>query len=81
MNKHSTLALDEHSADFIEQQIEEGNFRSPGEVVRAGLDLLAERQAQIERLRAAIVEGEESGPPQPFDFDEFLRRMHARVAK
>jgi len=81
MNKHTTLALDEHAADFIEQQIEDGNYSSASEVVSAGLKLLEERQEKIERLRAAIIEGEESGEPRPFDFDEFLKRMHARVAK
>ena len=28
-------------------------------------------------LRDLIREGEESGPPEPFDFDEFLRDMRA----
>jgi len=81
MNKHTTLSLDDHSAEFIEQQIDGGNFASASEVVAAGLKLLEERQAKIEHLRAAIIEGEESGEPQPFDFDEFLKRMHARVPK
>lgn len=76
MNKHSQIALDQHSADFIEQQVEEGNFSSPDDVVRAGLQLLEERQQKIEQLRAAIIEGEESGPSQPFDFDEFIARKH-----
>jgi antitoxin ParD1/3/4 len=76
MNKHSTIALDEHSTDFIDRQVDEGNFGSPSEVVRAGLQLLEERQAQIERLRAAIIEGEESGPSRPFDFDAFIARKH-----
>jgi hypothetical protein len=32
------------------------------------LELLEERRAQVERLRAAIIKGEESGPSQAFDF-------------
>lgn len=76
MNKHTTLALDEHAADFIEQQIEGGNYSSASEVVSAGLKLLEERQEKIERLRAAIIEGEESGPSTPFDFDAFIARKH-----
>ena len=76
MNKHTSLSLDDHSTGFIERQVDEGNFASPSEVVRAGLHLHEERQAQIERLRAAIIEGEASGPPQPFDFDEFIARKH-----
>jgi len=81
MNRHTSLALDQHATDFIGQQIDEGNFQSASEVVQAGLKLLEERQARIERLREAILEGEESGAPQPFDFEEFLGRMHARHAR
>lgn len=81
MNRHTSLALDQHATDFIGQQIDEGNFQSASEVVQAGLKLLEERQARIEGLREAILEGEESGAPQPFDFEEFLGRMHARHAR
>lgn len=80
MNKRTTVLLDTPYSEFVDRQIDEGNFSSPDEVVRAGLHLLEEQQARLERLRAAIIEGEESGKPQPFDFDEFLERMHARVA-
>jgi antitoxin ParD1/3/4 len=76
MNKNISFSLGEHFAEFVEQQVEGGHYDSASEVVRAGLQLLEERQAQIERLRAAIIEGEESGPSRPFDFDEFLARKH-----
>lgn len=75
MNKHLALDLDRHSEDFIDHQVEEGNFASPSEVVRAGLQLLEEQQ-KIDALRAAIIEGEESGPSRPFDFDAFIARKH-----
>lgn len=76
MNTHTTVNLDDHSAAFIEQQIDGGNFASASEVVAAGLKLLEERKAKIEGLRAAIIEGEESGPSEPFDFDAFIARKH-----
>jgi antitoxin ParD1/3/4 len=76
MNKHTTLSLDDHSAEFIEQQVDGGSYASASEVVAAGLKLLEERQEKIERLRAAIIEGEESGPSTPFDFDAFIARKH-----
>ncbi len=81
MNKRTTVSLDTPHSEFVEQQVEEGNFGSADEVVRAGLELLEARQTRVEHLRAAIIEGEESGEPQPFDFDAFLARMHARVVK
>jgi antitoxin ParD1/3/4 len=40
--------------------------------VRAGLRLLEEREAGLRALRAALVEGEQSGEPTAFDFEEFI---------
>jgi Arc/MetJ-type ribon-helix-helix transcriptional regulator len=33
---------------------------------------------RLEALRAALIEGEKSGPSKPFDFDKFIARMQAR---
>ena len=76
MNKNTSISLGEHFTRFVDQQVEEGRFQSASEVVRAGLRLLEEHELQIERLRVAIIEGEESGEPQPFDFDDFLARKN-----
>ncbi len=81
MNKNTSISLGEHFTRFVDQQVEEGRFQSASEVVRAGLRLLEEHELQIERLRAAIIEGEESGEPQPFDFDEFLARKNREHSK
>lgn len=80
MNKHATLSLDEHSAELIEQQIDGGNYASAGEVVAAGLKLLEAEQEYIAAARAALIEGENSGPPEPFDFDDFIARRKAQRA-
>ena len=76
MNKNTSVSLGEHFTDFVNQQLVDGRFASASEVVRAGLRLLEEHELQVERLRAAIIDGEESGPSQPFDFDEFIARKH-----
>lgn len=81
MNTHMKLSLDDHSAEFIEQQVDGGNFASASEVVAAGLKLLEAEQAYVEAVRAALIEGEESGEPQPFDLEEFLAEMHRERAK
>jgi antitoxin ParD1/3/4 len=39
-----------------------------------GLQLLKEREAKLSALRAALVEGENSGPSTAFDFDRFFAR-------
>jgi antitoxin ParD1/3/4 len=81
MNTHMKLSLDDHSAEFIEQQVDGGNSASASEVVAAGLKLLEAEQAYVEAVRAALIEGEESGEPQPFDLQEFLAEMHREHAK
>ncbi|HIT76270.1 MAG TPA: type II toxin-antitoxin system ParD family antitoxin [Candidatus Avipropionibacterium avicola] len=72
MAQNTSISLDEHFADFLTQQVSSGRYRSASEVVRAGLRLLEDRESQLAALRAALIAGEESGPPEPFDFDAFL---------
>ena len=76
MTKHTQIALDDHLAGFVERQLADGRYGDASEVVRAGLRLLEEHEVQLQRLRDALIEGEESGPSQPFDFDEFISEMH-----
>jgi antitoxin ParD1/3/4 len=45
---------------------------APG--VRAGLRVLDEREAGLEALRAALIAGEASGDPEPFDFAAFIAK-------
>lgn len=72
MAKNTSISLGEHFTSFVEQQVAQGRFGSTSEVVRAGLRLLEEHEAKVAALRAALVEGEQSGPSTPFDFDRFL---------
>jgi antitoxin ParD1/3/4 len=39
--------------------------------------LLEEHEAKVVALRAALIEGEKSGPATPFDFDIFIARKKA----
>ena len=42
--------------------------------MRAGLRLLEEQEAKLAALQSALIEGEQSGPATPFDFDVFITR-------
>jgi antitoxin ParD1/3/4 len=80
MSKDTSVPIGGHFADFIERQVQAGRYESSSDVVRAGLRLLEEQELRIERLRAALIEGEQSGEPTPFDLKDFLddmRRDHA----
>ncbi|MEA3178603.1 MAG: antitoxin ParD1/3/4, partial [Gammaproteobacteria bacterium] len=50
-------------------------------VMRAALRLLEEREARMSALRAALIEGEESGPSTPFDFEAFIARKRMQKPK
>jgi antitoxin ParD1/3/4 len=45
--------------------------------VHAGLRLLEEHEQKVKVLRQALIEGENSGEPQPFDAAAFKQRMWA----
>lgn len=84
MAKNTSIIIGDHFGEFIERQVSEGRYGSASDVVRAGLRLLEEREMKIEALRAAIIEGEQSGPSKPFDLDGFIdskRRKKKRSTK
>ena len=80
MARNTSIALSDHFVTFIDAQVRTGRYGSASEVVRAGLRLLEEREAEVRALQDALVEGEKSGPPAPFDSAIFLRRMRDRHA-
>lgn len=77
MAKNTSISLGEHFEAFIGTRVAAGRYGSASEVVRAGLRLLEEHEARLEALRAALIEGEESGPAVPFDSDAFLARKRS----
>lgn len=72
MTKNTSIVLSEHFQAFIAEQVEEGRYGSASEVVRAGLRLLEDRETRLARLRAALLEGEQSGMAEEFDLDAFI---------
>jgi antitoxin ParD1/3/4 len=80
MSKHTSVSLGDHFAGFVERQLAQGRYGSASEVVRAGLRLLEENEVKLEALRAALIEGEQSGPARPFDRTAFFERMNGMKA-
>jgi antitoxin ParD1/3/4 len=65
----TSVALSPHFEAFIQEQVKSGRYNNASEVVRAGLRLLEDQQAQTrmqrEEMRAAIAAGLASGSGKP----------------
>jgi antitoxin ParD1/3/4 len=77
MGRNTSFSLGDHFHAFIEGQISEGRYGNASDVVRAGLRLLETQEAQLAALRAALIEGENSGPATPFDIEAFIAKARA----
>lgn len=79
MAKNTSMSLGDHFAGFIEAQVTNGRYGSASDVVRAGLRLLEEHETKVQALRDALIAGENSGEPRPFDREAFQARMRQKT--
>ena len=70
-----TITLTDQQDGWIKSQIQAGHYTNDSEYIRDLIRREQERSAQVNALRAALVEGENSGPPQPFDGHAFKAIM------
>ena len=72
-----TITVTDQQDSWIKAQIAAGQFTNDSEYIR---DLIRRDQAskaEIETIRAALIEAEESGEPQRFDGNLFKQEMIA----
>jgi len=77
MTRTMTIDTGNMLRGFVEGLVESGIYKTNSEVIREGLRLLQEKQAnsKLETLRQLISEGEESGDAYEWNADKFLKRM------
>ncbi len=75
-----TITITDQQDNWIKAQIAAGQFTNDSEYVRDLIRRDQASQADIEVIRAALIEGEESGDPKPFDSSRFKQEMAAKHA-
>lgn len=70
-----TITVTDQQDNWIKSQIAAGQFTNDSEYVRDLIRRDQASQADVEAIRAALIEGEESGEPKPFDSSQFKQEM------
>ncbi len=73
-----TITLTEQQDAWIAAQIEAGSYTNDSEAIRDLIRRAQERSFEIETIRQALIEGEQSGEPERFDFAAFKQRKTAQ---
>ena len=62
---------------YIQRQLDEGTYNNASEIIREALRLKMKQDeiylTRLESLRAAIIQGEESGDATPFDMQDIIQ--------
>ena len=72
-----TITLTDQQNGWIKTQIEAGHYTNDSEIIRDLIRREQERSAEIDAIRAALIEGENSGEPNAFNIAAFKQRMNA----
>lgn len=73
-----TISLTDQQDAWIKAQIDAGRYTNDSEYIRDLIRREQERSMEIEAIRSALIDGENSGKPQPFDPLAFKKRMTAQ---
>jgi antitoxin ParD1/3/4 len=72
-----TITLTDQQDAWIADKIASGSYTNDSEAIRDLIRRAQERDAALSEIRQALIDGEESGEPEPFDFDAFRKRKMA----
>lgn len=72
-----TITLTGQQDAWVKSQIDAGHYTNDSEFIRDLIRRDQERNAEIEAIRIALIDGENSGEPGAFAVAAFKQRMHA----
>ena len=78
-SKNTSIALGEPYVQYARRKVESGEFGSTSEVVREAMRRYVAQDIKLEALRQALIEGEKSGPAQPWDLESFLAERRPKA--
>jgi antitoxin ParD1/3/4 len=70
-----TITLTDQQDDWIKSQVQGGDYTNDSEYIRDLIRREQERGAEIEAVRAELIEGEKSGKLRRFNADAFKRKL------
>jgi antitoxin ParD1/3/4 len=73
-----TITVTDQQDGWIKAQIQAGHYTNDSEYIRDLIRREQERAAELDAIRAALIEGENSGAPEIFDAIAFKQRMLCR---
>ena len=75
-----TITVTDQQNNWIKAQISAGEFTNDSEYIRDLIRRDQASQADSEAIRAALIEGEQSGAPQAFNSESFKQEMKVKHA-
>lgn len=72
------VSLPDAMKEWVEARAASGEYANASDYVRDLIRHDRERRQAIDEINAEIQKGLDSGPAEPFDFDEFLAEMRAK---
>lgn len=73
------VSLTPRLEELVRRKVESGLYGDASEVIRAALRLMAAQdelaQLKLERLRAALIAGEQSGLAEDFSMDQLMAQL------
>jgi len=77
MAKNTSFIIGEHFEGFIAQEVASGRYGNASEVIRAALRILEDEEQERQAIRAALVEGENSGVAEDYSIDGLIAELRS----